>query len=107
MDDVVANDARSRERGIRVKNRLERAGNSGIWLLCVPNHFNGMEILMEEWQDNVRLRYNLAPLGMPEVCDRCGHHMSMACIIMQSRGSGAHPSRRCCAGVQPPLWPSI
>jgi hypothetical protein len=106
MDDVVANDARSRERGIRVKNRLERAGNSGIWLLCVPNHFNGMEILMEEWQDNVRLRYNRTS-GNAGGLRQMWPSMSMACIIMQSRGSGAHPSRRCCAGVQPPLWPSI
>jgi hypothetical protein len=39
MDDVAANDARVREKGIRVKNRLERAGLSGIWLTCVPNRF--------------------------------------------------------------------
>jgi hypothetical protein len=77
MDDVAANEARAREKGIRVKNRLERAGLSGIWLTCVPNRFNGTEISMEEWRDNFRLRYNLAPLAMPECCDGCGHRMSV------------------------------
>jgi hypothetical protein len=90
MDDVAANDARARERGIRVKNRLERAGNSGIWLSCVPNRFNGTEISMEEWQDNVRLCYNLEPLGMPEVCNGCGHRMSVEHALSCKVGGLVH-----------------
>jgi hypothetical protein len=90
MDDVAANDARAREKGIRVKNRLERAGLSGIWLTVVPNRFNGTEISMEEWRDNARLRYNLAPLAMPECCDGCGHRMSVEHALSCKVGGLVH-----------------
>jgi hypothetical protein len=45
---------------------------------------------MEEWQDNVRLRYNLEPLGMTEVCDGCGHRMSVEHALSCKVGGLVH-----------------
>jgi hypothetical protein len=65
------------EKGLREKWRLKRAMNAGIWLTCIPSRLNGTEISAEEFVDNIRLRYNLQPLHVPECCDGCGKPMSV------------------------------
>jgi hypothetical protein len=65
------------EKGLREKWRLKRAMNAGIWLTCIPSRLNGTEISAEEFVDNIRLRYNLQPLNVPECCDGCGKPMSV------------------------------
>jgi hypothetical protein len=67
MDDVAANDARVRDKGIRVKNQLERTGLSGIWLACVPKRLNGTE-----------------------QCDGCGHRMSVEHALSCKVGGLVH-----------------
>ena len=54
------------------KRRLERICNSGVWLTVIPNRLNGSILSAEEFRDNLRLRYNLKPLDMPDLCDGCG-----------------------------------
>ena len=57
---------RGRDKGLlREKHRLTRACKAGIWITCFPNRLNGTSISADEFHDNVRLRYNLKPLGMP------------------------------------------
>ena len=59
-------DGRAQRIGVREKWRLLRAKSAGIWLACVPNRLNETELSAEEFRDNLRLRYNLHPLFMPE-----------------------------------------
>jgi hypothetical protein len=73
----AANTRRANELGLREKHRLQRACNSGIWLSVLPNRFNGTVLSAEEFRDNLRLRYNLLPLDLPEKCDGCGAGFSV------------------------------
>ena len=38
---------------------------------------NGTSLLANEWRDNIRLRYNHAPLDMPNHCDGCGAKLTV------------------------------
>ena len=66
-DEVAALERRGEARGTIKKWRLKRAGLAGIWLSCVPHRLNGTEISAEEFRDNLRLRYNLAPLRQCQI----------------------------------------
>ncbi len=57
--------------GRRMAKRLERMGETGAWLLAIPNCFDGTELSREEIQDNFAIRYGLHPRGLPERCDGC------------------------------------
>jgi hypothetical protein len=57
--------------GRRMAKRLERMGKTGAWLSAIPNCFDGTELLREEFQDNLTIRYGLRPRGLPECCDGC------------------------------------
>jgi hypothetical protein len=46
-------------------------GKTGAWLSVIPNHFDGMELSREEFQDNLAIRYGLRPRGLPERCNGC------------------------------------
>ena len=63
--------------GLREKWRLKRAKTAGIWLAVVPSRLNGTELTAEEFRDNLGLRYNLAPLFIPDKCDGCGAAMNV------------------------------
>eukprot|EP00956_Cyclotella_meneghiniana_P035377 scaffold114336_cov76-Cyclotella_meneghiniana.AAC.11 len=76
-------ESRVRGKGLREKHRLTRACNAGIWLTCFPNQLNGTSILAEEFRDNVKLRYNLKPLGVPENCNGCGKKHLAPCLEQQ------------------------
>ena len=41
------------------------------WLACMTNWLNGTVLLLEEFQDNLQLRYGLMLLGPPKKCDAC------------------------------------
>ena len=71
-DEDAANNSRINRLGPLEEHRLARASSAGIWLSCVPNRFNGTELSAEEFRDNLRLRYNLKPLGLLSHCDGCG-----------------------------------
>ena len=57
--------------GRKVAKRLEQMGETGAWLLVIPNRFDGTELSREEFQDNLDIRYGLRPRGLPECCDGC------------------------------------
>ena len=42
-----------------------------------PNRDNGTVLSADEFRNNARLRYNLAPLDMPQHCDGCGSKMTV------------------------------
>jgi hypothetical protein len=60
-----------------VKRRDILAGAAGLWLSVIPNHFNGNSLSAEEFRENLRLRYNLLPLDMPQLCNGCGAPMTV------------------------------
>ena len=42
----------------------------------IPCQINGTCVSENEWPDNVRLRYNLEQLEIPQTCDGCGAPMT-------------------------------
>ena len=61
------------------KRRLERICETRCWLTAVPNrlNLNGTILSAEEFRDNLRLRYNLKPQDIPDICDGCGAKMTV------------------------------
>jgi hypothetical protein len=57
--------------GRKVAKGLGRMGKTGAWLSVIPNRFDGTELLQEEFQDNLFIRYGLRPRGLPDHCDGC------------------------------------
>ncbi len=55
----------------RMAKRLEQMGETGAWLLAIPNRFDGTELSREEFQDKLAIRYGLRSRGLPECCDGC------------------------------------
>ena len=72
------------------KRRLERICETGCWLTAVPNHLNGTILSAEEFRDNLRLRYNLKPLDMPDLCDGCGAKMTVEHALQCKVGGLVH-----------------
>jgi hypothetical protein len=60
-----------------VKHRDILARAAGLWLLVIPNRLNGNSLSVEEFRDNLRLRYNLLWLDMPQLCNGCGVPMTV------------------------------
>ena len=60
-----------------VKRRDILAGAAGLWLSVIPDHLKGNSLSAEEFRDNIRLRYNLLPIEMPQLCDGCGAPMTV------------------------------
>ena len=89
LEDSFA-EARAERMGIREKWRLLRAKSAGIWLSCIPSRLNGTELSAEEFRDNLRLRYNLKPLFMPEKCDGCGAPMTVEHALSCKVGGLVH-----------------
>jgi hypothetical protein len=63
--------------GRKVAKRLDRTGETGAWLSCIPNRFDGTELSSEEFFDNLAIRYGLRPRGLPERCDGCDEPFSV------------------------------
>ena len=58
--------------GGQERNRLHRATRNGAWLIDLPHRLNVTELSLEEFWDNLRLRYGLMPQDIPKTCDGCG-----------------------------------
>lgn len=86
-------EARASSKGVRKQWRLKRAQAAGIWLSVVPNRLNGTELTADEFRDNIRLRYNLQPLDMPEKCDGCGETMTVEHALQCKVGGLVHIMR--------------
>ena len=69
-----------------VKRRDERNKVAGLWLSVYPSRLNGTGLSANEWRDNARLRYNLAPLDMPCRCDGCGERMTVEHALQCKKG---------------------
>jgi hypothetical protein len=62
----------SQRGGPKVMKRLERLGKTGAWLTVIPDRFGGTALSLQEWHDNISLRYGKTPKGLPRSCDGCG-----------------------------------
>ena len=62
----------------------------GIWLTAVPSRLNGTDLTADEFRDNLRLRYNLVPLHMPERCNGCGEKMTVEHALSCKVGGLVH-----------------
>eukprot|EP00804_Cyclotella_cryptica_P015834 CCRYP_006342-RC/>CCRYP_006342-RC protein AED:0.25 eAED:0.25 QI:0/-1/0/1/-1/1/1/0/270 len=56
----------SQRRGPKVRKRLERMMETGAWLTAIPDRMSGTELSLQEWHDNISLRYGMVPRGLPE-----------------------------------------
>ncbi len=70
-----------------VKRRDILAGAAGLWLLVIPDRLNGNSLSAEEFRDNLRLRYNILSLDMPQLCDGCGAPMTVEHALCCKVGS--------------------
>jgi hypothetical protein len=73
-----------------VKRQDILAGATGLWLSVIPNRLNGNSLSAEESCDNLRLRYNLFPLNMPQLCDGCGAPMTIEHALCCKVGGLVH-----------------
>ena len=73
-----------------VKRQDILAGAAGLWLLVIPDCLNGNSLSTEEFRDNLRLRYNLLPLDMPQLCDGCGAPMTVEHALCCKVGGLVH-----------------
>ena len=60
------------QEGGQEKKRLHRATRNGAWLRAVHHRLNCTELSLEEFQDNLHLRYGMMPQDIPAVCNGCG-----------------------------------
>jgi hypothetical protein len=68
------------------KRRMIRAKETGTWLTTMPNRLNATELSADEFRDSLRLRLGLAPLGLPDRCDGCGHRFSLGHAMTCKKG---------------------
>jgi hypothetical protein len=83
-------DERTERLGQREGFRIMWARGSSLWLACFPSRLHGTELSAEEFRDNLRLRYNLAPLSMPSKCDGCGQKMTVEHALSCKVGGLVH-----------------
>ncbi len=62
----------SQHGGPKVAKRLGRMKETGAWLTVIPDRFGGTVLSLQEWHDNLSLRYGKTPKGLPRSCDGCG-----------------------------------
>ena len=55
----------------RYKRQVSRARQTGSWLTVMPDTLNGTVLSAEEFQDSLRVRYGLVPIGLQPKCDGC------------------------------------
>ena len=73
-----------------IKRRDILAGAAGLWLSVIPDCLNGNSLSVEKFHDNLRLRYNLLPLDMPQLCDGCGVPMTVGHALCCKVGGLVH-----------------
>ena len=73
-----------------VNRRDILASAMGLWLSIIPDRLNGNSLSVEEFCDNLRLRYNLLLLNMPQLCDGCGAPMTIKHALCCKVGDLVH-----------------
>jgi hypothetical protein len=73
-----------------IKRRDILAGAAGLWLSVIPDRLSGNSLSAEEFRDNLRLRYNLLLLNMPQLCDGCGALMTVKHALCCKVGGLVH-----------------
>ena len=73
-----------------VGRRDKRNQQNGCWLTVIPLRINGTDLSTNEFRDNLRLRYNYAPLDMPQQCDGCGAKMTVEHALQCKVGGLVH-----------------
>jgi hypothetical protein len=100
----------SDEADTSVKRRMLRAKETGTWLTTMPNCLNATELSADEFRDSLWLRLGLAPLGLPDRCDGCGHRFSlghaMTCkkgglVLLRHNGVAAEWHHLCAQALSP------
>ena len=72
------------------QRRMEKAGAMGSCISAILSHINGTVVSANKWCDNSRLRYNLQPLDMPQLCDGCQAPMSVEHALLCKCGGLVH-----------------
>ena len=62
----------SRQGGPKVTRHLEWMRETVAWLTVISDHFGWTVLSLQEWHDNLSLRYGKIPKGLPRNCDGCG-----------------------------------
>ena len=78
------------QRNKSVQRRNKRAGHAGAWLTVIPNRLNGTILSAEEFRDNLRLRYNIKPADMCQLCDGCNEPFSVEHALSCKKGGLVH-----------------
>ena len=81
---------RMQRKKLPFSRQLSRAGEAGHWLTCAPHMLNGNTLSRQEFQDNLRLRYNFKPLDMPHTCDGCGARLTVDHALQCKCGGLVH-----------------
>jgi hypothetical protein len=58
--------------GRKMAKHLGQMGETGVWLSVIPNHFDGTELLWEEFQDNLTICYGRALGAFPSAAMDAG-----------------------------------
>ncbi|KAL7528055.1 LOW QUALITY PROTEIN: hypothetical protein ACHAXR_003653 [Thalassiosira sp. AJA248-18] len=78
-----------RAEGMPAVKDLRNCSN-GVWITIIPSRLNGTGLSADECQDSWRLRYNLAPLEMPQHCDGCSARMTVKYALSCTVGGLVH-----------------
>ena len=68
------------------RRRIDRTKQTGAWLTVIPNQLNGTALTAQEFQDSLRIRYGLTPLGLPHRCDGCNNRFTVGHALQCPKG---------------------
>ena len=63
------------------QQRLDRICNTGLWLSAFPTLLGRTVLSAQEWRDNLSLRFDITPPGIPAFCDGCKQSASLAHLL--------------------------
>jgi hypothetical protein len=63
-----------------------RSRETGACLTALPTSLNGPELSEAEFRDNLRLRFGLTPIALPERCDGCDAKFTVAHALSCKKG---------------------
>ena len=63
------------------RKHLARIPKSGDWPIILLSRWHSMLLSCDEWRDNIRLSYGMAPLGLCKSCDRCGADFTVEYVV--------------------------
>ena len=65
---------------------MERATVAVAWLTVIPNFLNWATFSMEDFRNNLRIRFGLLPLELWQTCDGCGYKLAVDHDLQFNRG---------------------